>query len=99
MQYWSKHALLPPSYLHIQHSLCVNDVLIAGSLLEKRVPGVTLRTLQHEWILKHTPLLVPLEEKEVGLVPDGFLDFRVVIQGASYQTGIWLEVDKGTEDQ
>jgi hypothetical protein len=99
LPYWSKNALLPPSYLHMQHSLSVNNVLIAGFILAKQVPGITLHALYHEWVLKHTPLAVSLGNSEVGVVPDGFLDFRLLIRETTYQTGVWIEVDRGTEDQ
>ena len=99
MQMWSKNALLPPSYLHMQHSLAVNDFLIAGAVLVKQVPTISLRALHHEWLLKHNPLTVSLGNAEVGIVPDGFLDFRLHIHGTTYQTGVWVEVDRGTEDQ
>ena len=95
---WAKRTLIISSYQSLHHSLLVNDVLIAGRLLEKQHPDITLHTFMHEWYLKHTPLMVSVGDRRVGVVPDGFLDFRLQVRGTTYQTAVWLEVDNGTED-
>ncbi len=99
-----------PSYQHMQHTLCLNDVLIAAALLPKRVPSILLCDMQHEWILKQKPLHVPSPDtpgngrKPTGwqltsVIPDAWLDFRLCLNDITYQTAVWLELDRGTEEQ
>jgi hypothetical protein len=99
-----------PSYQHMQHTLCLNDVLIAAELLPKRVPSVMLADMQHEWILKQKPLHVspadipgnggrPTGTQMTTVIPDAWLDFRLSLSGITYQTAVWLELDRGTEEQ
>lgn len=73
--------------LFIPHSLTVNHVLIAARLLEKTVPDIRLASMKHELFLKRTMK---------GVVPDGWLDFRL---HEKEQVCFSLEVDRGTEDQ
>jgi hypothetical protein len=73
--------------LFIPHTLTVNDVLIAACLLEKTVPDIRLAAMKHELFLKRTMQ---------GVVPDGWLDFRL---HEKEQVCFSLEVDRGTEDQ
>ncbi len=99
-----------PSYQHMQHTLCLNDVLIAAALLTRRVPSVVLADMQHEWMLKQKPLHVPSPDtpgenrKPTGwqvttVIPDAWLDFRLSLNGITYQTAVWLELDRGSEEQ
>jgi len=73
--------------LFLPHTLTVNDVLIAAFLLEKTVPDIRLAAMKHELFLKRTMQ---------GVVPDGWLDFRL---HEKEQVCFSLEIDRGTEDQ
>jgi hypothetical protein len=99
-----------PSYQHMHHLLCLNDVLIAAAILPKRVPNILLYDMQHEWMLKQKPLHVPSPDtpsngwKRSGthmasVIPDAWIDFRLCLNGITYQTAVWLELDRGTEEQ
>jgi hypothetical protein len=99
-----------PSYQHLQHTLCLNDVLIAAALLPRRVPSVLLADMQHEWILKQKPLHVPSPDipgngrrptgtQMTTVIPDAWLDFRLSLNGITSQTAVWLELDRGSEEQ
>ena len=93
----------PPSYQHINHTLAVNDVLIAATLLAQQHPAIELRNVQSEWMLKRTPLSVTLTsgkgQEKLTVIADGWLDIRFRLRNHTYQTAIWLEVDRGTEEQ
>jgi Replication-relaxation len=43
------------SYLFLQHTLAINDVLIAASNLHNVAPDYSLRAFIHERVLKKTP--------------------------------------------
>ncbi len=94
-----------PSYQHMQHTLCLNDVLIAAALLPRRVPTILLCDMQHEWILKQKPLHVPSPDSPsngrkhtstqvTSVIPDAWLDFRLCLNGITYQTAVWLELEE-----
>lgn len=93
------------SYQHITHTLALNDMLIAASLLCTSEPGISLNDLRHEWYLKHTPLTVKVTNTSssgkkaeiITVVPDAFLDFRFRVNGKYRGSPIWLELDRGTE--
>ena len=72
--------------LFIPHTMSVNDVLIAATLLPRVAPAYSLSAMRHELFLKRT--------MKSFVIPDGWLDFR----RGNEQTCFWLEVDRGTED-
>ncbi len=88
------------SHLFLEHTLRLNDVLIAACLLEKQIDGVTLAELRHERVLKHHPTKVKVDGKMVAVIPDAWLDFRLCppYSSASEQVAICLELDRATED-
>src|SRR5205085_10627013 len=51
------------SFLFLEHTLRLNDVLIAACLLERQIDGITLAELRHERVLKHHPTKVTVEGK------------------------------------
>jgi len=87
----------PPSFEHLQHELAVNDFLIAASLLPKCEPLITLADMRHGWQLSHTPLKVSVRGETISVVGDGFLDFRYQVGNDTYQTAVWLELDRNSE--
>jgi hypothetical protein len=87
----------PPSLLHLQHELVLNDFLIVASLLPKVEPSITLAKLLHGWQLRHTPIKVTIKGETISVVGDGWLDFRLQIGKDIYQTAIWVEIDRNSE--
>ena len=88
------------SFLFLEHTLRLNDVLIAACLLEKQIDGITLSELRHERVLKHQPTKVQVDGKTASVIPDAWLDFRLTppFSSASEQVAICLELDRATED-
>ncbi len=87
----------PPSFEHLRHELAVNDFLIAASLLPKSEPAIILHEMKTGWQLFHTPLKVSVRGDTISVVGDGFLDFRYQIGNDTYQTAVWLELDRNSE--
>jgi Replication-relaxation len=92
-----------PTYLHLQHTLCLNDVLIALALLGRDDPAVSLVQMRHEWMLKQTPLSVQLTRPEgketVAIVPDAWVDVIVTVGNKRRRMPVWIELDRGTIEQ
>lgn len=85
------------SYLFLSHTLAVNDVLMAGELLCRQYPTISLENMIHERDLKKAPMYVSDGgTKKLPVIPDGYLDFRL---NGEYQVCIALEVDMGTTEQ
>jgi hypothetical protein len=85
------------SYMHLAHTLSVNDVLIAAELLCRQSSDLALEAVLHERVLKRRPVHVEVGTGErIGVIPDGWLDFRLA--GKS-QTCVALELDRGTVEQ
>ena len=83
------------SYLHLMHTLAVNDVLIAATILARETPDLELARLMHERELQTRPAAVSVGHETQQVVPDGFLDFR--FEGGQYC--LLLEVDRGSHGQ
>ncbi len=85
------------SWLFLDHTLAVNDVLIAAALVQRAVPDIVLADMRHERLLRHTPVRVTTDRGEtIGIVPDGWLTFHLRGQA---QMSIVLELDRGTVEQ
>lgn len=92
--------------LFLEHTLAVNDVLIAVSLLARNYEGITLASMQHELTLRAHPLRITYQEvppqnveKTVTqtMIPDAWLDIFVTGQNQrQLRFSIWVEVDRGT---
>ncbi len=88
------------SYLHIQHDLGLNDVLISGALLKWQAPGYYLAGFIHHRELAQNPYYTLWQGHRFGLVPDAFLDFRQVLpDGKQRRKAVLLEHDRGTEER
>lgn len=87
------------SYYFTQHLLSINDFLIAASLVGRISPDVSLQAMIHEWQLKQQPLSSTIGRDTLSVVPDAWLDFKVLAgsQKKPYQMPVWLEMDMGTE--
>ncbi len=82
-------------YLHLTHTLEVNDVLIAATILARETPGLELARIKHERELQTDPLTVTVNGEQQHVVPDGFLDFRY----QESQHCLLLELDRGSHGQ
>jgi len=88
------------AYLFLDHTLAVNDCLIAIELLARRVPQIAIRTMHHERTLRRMPIVVrDTDGREAAVIPDGWLDLRVALPDGTYRTCIALEIDRGTTEQ
>jgi hypothetical protein len=85
------------SYLFLAHTLAVNDVLIAATLLPRQEPAVTLARMRFERELKRTPVRVVTgpQQRQV-VIPDGWLEFH--LRGES-RLCVALELDRATEEE
>ena len=85
------------SYLFLNHTLELNDVLIAADLLCRSLPAYRLAALRHERELKREAVYVRDHEgRKAAVIPDAWLDLRI---REAYQVCIALELDRGTEEQ
>lgn len=85
------------SYMHLAHTLALNDALIALELLARREAAFEIAELRHERILKLDPVHVQLADgSRVGVIPDAWLDLRIA---GRYQECYALELDRGTTEQ
>lgn len=83
----NKHALF------IEHTLELNDVLIAAALITRVDARYILDHFIHERVLKRRPF----KTKQFTLIPDALLDFR--LSGTRSHLRILLEHDRGSEEQ
>jgi hypothetical protein len=89
------------SYLFLQHTLAVNDVLIAAANVQKSAPEYSLLQFTHERTLKQTPYKVQIDrdgkQETVTIIPDAYLLFAEGATGDQLPT--LLEVDRNTTEQ
>lgn len=91
-----KHALF------IEHTLELNDLLIAAALLRKSDPRFSLDSFIHERVLKRKPYQAVWSggRQTFTIIPDAFLDFRLKMpDGSQRRMPVLLEHDRGTEEQ
>lgn len=85
-------------YLHIQHLLEINDLLIAALKVSTINNRLYVTRFIHERELKRKPYKVMLQGQTYGLVPDGFIDFHLRREGkADLSLPLLLEHDRGYE--
>lgn len=85
------------SYLFLDHTLELNDVLISLDLLCQAIPSYRLAGFMHERELKRQPIKVVTKDgREAAVIPDAWLDLRLHDQ---YQVCLAIELDRGTEEQ
>ena len=90
-------------YLLIDHTLELNDLLIAAALLKRSSASMYLHSFMHEQVLKRRPYKATWQDK-VGktltytLIPDAFLTFYLRLQsGQLVYRRVLLEHDRGSE--
>lgn len=86
-------------YLFLDHTLAVNDCLIAMELLARRSPQIAIRTMLHERTLRRMPIAVAdADGRRAAVIPDGWLDLRVTLPDGIDRYCVALEVDRGTAE-
>jgi hypothetical protein len=85
-------------YLHIEHLLELNDILIAALKVPTLDSRLYVARYEHESALKRKPYKVVQHGKPHGLVPDGFIDFHLKREGKpDLSLPVLLEHDRGFE--
>jgi hypothetical protein len=88
------------AYLFLDHTLAVNDCLIAMEVLARRTPAIALHRMLHERTLRHMPIPVTDPDgSNASVIPDGWLDVRVALPEGIDRYCIALEIDRGTTEQ
>ena len=78
---------------YLEHTLQVNECLIASVMLPHVEPSITLYDLKHERTLKNSPTKVT---GGVYVVPDGWVHLR---RNNTEDIGIAFEIDRNTEER
>src|SRR5205814_1118883 len=96
---------------HLEHLLAVNDFLIAGRLLSRSVPEITLVSMKHDLDLKKIGAISLSYDcringggrvkETVTIIPDAWCDFRYtpVNGGKEKRRVLVVELDRGSIDQ
>ena len=88
------------SYLFIDHSLELSDILIATLRLRQANPRFYLARYRHERDFKRAPYKTTVAGQPFSLIPDAFLDIRMIRHGAAdLAMPLLIEHDRGTEEQ
>lgn len=97
---WRAAKELDKAELHLDHTLELNDVLIAAAHVSQVDDRYWLERFQHERVLKRHPFRVQAGPKAVyTVIPDAFMDFRTRHGGDTLTMPVLVEHDRGTEDQ
>jgi DNA-binding PadR family transcriptional regulator len=87
--------------LYLAHTLAINDVLIAAALVDRLVPEISLAGFRHDLDLRRAAERVEITQGSrrelLTVIPDGWLDFHLQVDGRSERSPILLEVDRGTK--
>jgi Replication-relaxation len=85
--------------LFMEHTLELNDIVIAAALLKRSTPNHWLDSFIHERVLKRSPYKAIWQGGSFSLIPDTFLDFRVRMPDGLRRVPVVVEHDRGTEEQ
>lgn len=95
---WKPHDAPDRHALFADHTLELNDVIIAAALLHKSDPRFYLEAFEHELLLKRHPYPVTLTDgRGSKVIPDAKLEFRRI--GTDSYFLVLLEHDRGTEER
>jgi hypothetical protein len=85
-------------YMHIEHTLELNDVFIAALRVSTVDPRLYVASYEHERELKRRPYKTMLQGRSYGLVPDGFVDFHLKRpEQSDLSLPVLIEHDRGWE--
>lgn len=95
---WRPHNEADKHGLFVDHTLELNDVIIAAALLKDIDPRFYLESFIHERVMKRQPYPVTLPDgRSSSVIPDAYLDFRHV--GTTIHFPVLLEHDRSTEER
>lgn len=87
------------SFLFLTHTKELNDLLIAAALVTQADSRYHLESFTHERVLKRQPFKVKSGQHTMSIIPDAFLDFRLTTARGQRRMPLFLEHDRGTEEQ
>ncbi len=87
------------SFLFLEHTKELNDVLISAALIQRADPHYHLESFTHERVLKRQPFRVKSGNHTLSIIPDAFLEFRLTTPEGQRRMPVFLEHDRGTEEQ
>jgi len=83
----------------LEHTISVNDVLIAAELFTRSARSVHLEAMSHEFDLHKQPFKAVVDDERLYYTPDGWFDLRIAVPDGEKQECFALEIDRATEDQ
>ena len=96
------------TYFFLQHTLTVNDVLIACATIEKSYPAIKVVRMVHERRLRLEPEKYPIgifsddgrliREELFTLIPDAFVEFHIEQETKRFRSCILFEIDRDTTE-
>lgn len=87
------------SLYFLDHTLALNDFLIAAELLCCQLPDFELAGMLHERDLKQHPFDVQVDGAHHSVIPDAWLDLRVQKRFSLARVCLSVELDMGSESQ
>jgi len=97
---WKPHNEVDKHGLFVEHTLEVNDMIIAAALLNRVDPRFQLEGFRHERVLKQGPIPVTLPSgRPSAVVPDAHLHFSYTGRHANPDFSVLLEHDRDTEEK
>lgn len=87
------------SFLFLTHTKEVNDILIAAALVAQADSRYHLESFTHERVLKRQPFKIKSGNHTFSIIPDAYLDFRLTTEQGQRRMPVFLEHDRGTEEQ
>jgi hypothetical protein len=88
----------PVEDFFLRHTLAANQLVVLSHALARHLPSVELCRFQSERELKQHPVYVNCGRERVGVVPDGWVEFRLSPADSEegYQVPILWELDRAT---
>lgn len=88
------------SYLHLEHTLEVNDLLIAAMRIGSASPAHKLDSFTPERAFKHRPFRFTWQGSKIMVIPDAYLVFSLARpDGRRVRFPLLLEHDRATEEK
>jgi hypothetical protein len=90
--------VLDRELLFLEHTLELNDLIIAAVLVGREGTPYSLASFTHERLLKRKPYKAKWQHQAFSLIPDALLDFHyTTADGRTFSAPVLLEHDRGTE--
>lgn len=92
---WRAAKEINKGWFFLDHTLELNDVIISAALIDRADTHYRLESFRHERMLKRSPVRL----SNHTLIPDAFLDFRMMVAERERRLPVLIEHDRGTEQQ